>query len=126
MISVDSNVFVDFFRGTKNKAVDYLQKTLDEKQLLMNPFVLSELLSSPKLPKKTEKYLLALPRIEIGLEFFEKAGLLSRQIQMKGKGVSMADVYIAQACIDAEIPLLTNDKDHTSISEYSELKVVEL
>lgn len=125
MICADTNIFIDFFRGTETKAVELLERTLEEKQLLMNPFVLSELLSSPKLPKKTEKYLLALPRIEIGTEFFERAGFLRRQIYAKGKGVSIADIYIAQACIDAEISLLTIDQDLLMISEQSDLKIAD-
>lgn len=121
MICVDTNVFVDFFRGTNSKSTEALQKALDEKQLLMNPFVLSELLSSPRLPKKTEKYLLDLPRLEVDPGFFERAGFLRRKIYQAGKGVSIADIYIAQSCIDAQIPLLTTDQDLLMISKHSDL-----
>jgi len=124
VICADTNIFIDFFRGTSGKSIEVLQKAFDEKQLLMNPFVLSELLSSPKLPKKTEKYLLDLPRIEIELGFFERAGLLRRKIYQEGKGVSIADIYIAQLCIDSEIPLLTADQDLLMISKHSELNIV--
>jgi len=90
---------------------------------MMNPFVLSELLSSPKLPKKTEKYLLDLPRLEFDSTFFERAGFLRRKIYEKGKGVAIVDVYIAQVCIDNAIPLLTMDHDQLLIAEHSSLKV---
>ncbi|MBI4403489.1 MAG: PIN domain-containing protein [Deltaproteobacteria bacterium] len=126
MISADTSVFVDFFRGVNNTAIDLLQQSLEGKQLQMNPFVLSELLSSPKLPTKTEKYLLALPRMEIDSSFFERAGILRRRIYEKGKGVAIADIYIAQACIDSRIPLLTVDQDLLMISEYSDLDVVQI
>lgn len=103
---------------------EILQKALEDSQVLMNPFVLSELLSSPKLPAKIEKHLLAIERIEIDRLFFERAGLLRRQIYSIGKGVSIAAIYIAQACIDIEIPLLTIDQDLIMISENSELEIV--
>jgi predicted nucleic acid-binding protein len=65
VICADTNVFVDFFRGSSSKHTELLRNAFDEQQLLMNPFVLAELLSSPKLPEKIEKYLLAIPLIEI-------------------------------------------------------------
>jgi len=124
VICADTNVFVDFFRGFNSKHTELLQCSLEEQQLLMNPFVLAELLSSPKLPAKIEKYLLAIPRIEIKREFFVHAGFLRRKLYQKGKGVSVADVYIAQSCIEAEISLLSIDQDLVMISECSDLKVI--
>jgi len=124
VICADKNVFVDFFRGTMTASTDLLQKALADRQLLMSPFVLSELLSSPKLPKKAERYLLALPRLETDPTFFERAGLLRRKIYQKGNGVAMADIFIAQSCIDAEIPLLTLDQDLLMIAKHANLIVV--
>lgn len=95
-------------------------------QLILNPFVLSELLSSPKMPQKTEKYLLDLPKIEIQPEFFKRAGLLRREIYQKGKGVTMADIYIAQSCIDANVPLLSLDQDMLTIADNSDLKTIKI
>lgn len=126
MISADTSVFVDFFRGAATESVDILQKALSGKQLVMNPFVLTELLSSPKLPQKAEKYLLVLPRIELFHNFFESAGLLRRKIYEHGKGISMSDIYIAQACIDAELSLLTLDEDFLVISAHSRLALVQI
>ena len=124
MICADTNIFVSFFRGIKTPQTDHLQELLENKQLLMSPFVLSELLSSPKLPKKIETYLTALPRIELSPGFFERSGALRKAVYQKGRGVSMVDVYIAQACIDTRGPLLTEDEDLEVISEYSALKLV--
>lgn len=121
MICADTSIFVDFFRGAGGKSSDALQKALEDKQVVMNPFVLSELLSSPKLPKKLEKYLLDLPRLEIESEFFERAGYLRRKVYEAGHGVSMADIFIAQCCIDAKIALLTADRDFQLLSKYSDL-----
>ncbi len=108
MICADTNIFIDFFRGAKRKSAEMLQAALDERQVIMTPFVLSELLSSPKLPRKTEKYLLDLPRLEIKRGFFERAGYLRRKVYVAGAGVTIADIYIAQSCIDAKISLLTS------------------
>lgn len=124
MICADTNVFVDFFRGKGGGLTEALERAFDERQLLMNPFVLSELLSSPKLPKKTEKYLLVLPRLEIDPVFFERAGLLRRAVYEKGYGVSMADIFIAQSCIDSRVALLTSDQDLHAIAKCSDLEVI--
>lgn len=125
MICADTNVFIDFFRNRSAKIAEALQKSLANRQLMMNPFVLSELLSSPKLPLKTEKYLVDLPRIEIETGFFLRAGLLRRKIYQVGRGVSISDIYIAQSCIDVQTPLLSTDQDLVLISKFSELKVID-
>ncbi len=90
----------------------------------MSPFVLSELLSSPKLSKGMEKHLLALPRIEIEEGFFERAGYLRRVAYQKGKGIAIADIYIAQSCIDSGVDLLTLDQDLVMLANLSTLRVV--
>lgn len=125
MICADTNVFVEFFRGINRTETMILQKALEDKRLIMNPFVLSELLSSPRLTKKIEKYLSSLDRLDIDRDFFYRAGLLRRTIYLQGKGVPIADIYIAQACIDATIPLLSIDQDIIMISEHSDLELVQ-
>lgn len=92
----------------------------------MNPFVLSELLSSPKLPIKIEKNLSSLPRIEIVDGFFERAGYLRRKIYVRGQGVPIADIFIAQVSIDSKISLLTDDDDLHVISKHSLLDIVRI
>lgn len=123
MICADTNVFVDFFRGTQSPVVDRLQTALREQTVIMNPFVLSELLSSPKLPRKAETALLDLPRLKIENGFFERSGRLRRQVYKIGYGISMADIYIAQSCIDAHIPILTADRDFHALLKISDLKI---
>lgn len=124
MICADTNIYIEFFKGSQSKVTEALHKAFEDQQLMMNPFVLSELLSSPKLPKDIENYLLAIPRLQIVEDFFERAGFLRRKIYIKGKGVSIEDVYIAQICIDNVIPILTYDQDLMMISENSSLKVI--
>ena len=124
MITADTNIFVEFFRGRNNERTTFLENLFKEQQLIMNPFVLSELLSSPKLPEVIEKNLLDLPRIEMTDGFFERAGLLRRKVYAQGKGVPMADIFIAQLAIDAKIPILSDDKDLQQISKCSELEVI--
>ncbi len=124
MITADTNIFVEYFRGRESSSTKLLEKLLQEHQLVMNPFVLSELISSPKLPGKIEKNLLSLPQIEIQDGFFERAGHLRRKIYTHGKGVPMADVFIAQSCIDSNVSLLTDDQDLEMISKHSSLSIV--
>ncbi|MBI2027154.1 MAG: PIN domain-containing protein [Deltaproteobacteria bacterium] len=124
MICADTSVFIDFFKGSQTPCVEKFTIFLVQKQLLMNPFVLSELLSSPKLPKKAEVHLLSIPKLTIMVDFFERAGYLRRKIYQSGQGISMVDIYIAQICIDHEISLLTLDRDFFLISRHSNLKVI--
>jgi predicted nucleic acid-binding protein len=124
MICADTSVFVDFFRGVDNNVSHFMRHILEQKILIMNPFVLSEILSSPKLPLKTEKLLLALPRIDISSSFYERAGYLRRKVYSSGKGATMSDIYIAQACIDSDSQLFANDQDFFEIQKHSPLRIV--
>ena len=71
-----------------------------------------------------EKYLLALPRLEIDQDFFERAGSLRRAVYEQGYGISMIDVFIARSCIDAGVPLLTSDQDLQKLAKCCDLDAI--
>jgi len=122
VISCDTSVFIDFLRGGYDLHVQKLKESLHTKTLLMNPFVLAELLSSPRLSEKKAQALVQLPIMFLQDFFFERAGLLRKKIYAAGHGIGLIDVFIAQVCIDAEVPLLTKDLDFTIICQFSSLK----
>jgi hypothetical protein len=51
-----------------------LDKALEDRQVLMAPMVLTELLSDPKIPSDVANTLLELPLIEIKAGYWQRAG----------------------------------------------------
>jgi predicted nucleic acid-binding protein len=124
VICADSSVFIQFFRNVAGREVELLAQSLKDQMLVMNPFVLTELLTASNLKKQLEADLIDLQRIQLREGFFERAGFLRRLIYTKGSGVSLSDTYIAQACIDSNIPFLTTDGDFKLIAKYSDLRLI--
>ncbi|HEX4138190.1 MAG TPA: hypothetical protein VHY84_26510 [Bryobacteraceae bacterium] len=50
MIAADTSTWIAFLQGDRGKDAQLLDKALEDRQVLMIPVVLTELLSDPKLP----------------------------------------------------------------------------
>lgn len=111
MIAADTSTWVAFLEGSRGQDADLLDKALEDRQVLMVPAVLTELLSDPKLPTSLAETLCELPLIECASAYWERAGLLRAKVLAKGRKARLGDALIAQSCIDHGIPLLTRDRD---------------
>ena len=103
---------------------DLLDKALKDRQVLMVPAVLTELLSDPKLPPSVAAKLPEIPLIEITGGYWERAGALRAQILAKHLKARLGDALIAQCCMDRGIPLLTRDRDFRTFSKAASLDLV--
>lgn len=54
---------------------------------------------------------LAVPLLPIHDGFWQRAGLLRRELLSQRLRANLADTLIAQSCIDHDIPLITYDRD---------------
>jgi predicted nucleic acid-binding protein len=124
MIAADTSTWIAFIAGDNAEDVRLLDRALDEKQVLMIPAVLTELLSDSKLPQALETELLQIPLIEIELGYWQRAGVLRAKILAKKRRARLADVLIAQTCIDRGVPLLTRDRDFQAFAEAVGLSLV--
>jgi hypothetical protein len=66
MIAADTSTWIAFLEGSKGDDAQLLDKALKDRQVLMVPVVLTELLSDPKLPSEVAEILSEVPMIEIG------------------------------------------------------------
>lgn len=124
MIAADTSTWVAYLQGETGMDVVRLDEGLRDKQVLMLPAVLSELLSDPKLPVETAKTLCDVPRIEITDGYWERAGRLRAKVLGKGRRARLGDALIAQSCVDNGVQLLTRDRDFRGFAEAAGLKVV--
>ena len=124
MIAADTSTWIAFLEGEKAVDTELLDQALRDRQLLMVPVVLTELLSDPKLPVEVARTLCDVPAIEIGSDYWQRAGALRAKGLAKPRRARLGDALIAQSCIDGGISLLTRDRDFRAFSEAAGLKLV--
>ena len=124
MIAADTITWVAFFQGDSGKDAQLLDKAMKERQLVMVPVVLTELLSDPNLPADVIGILSEVPVIEIGSGYWHRAGALRSRVIAKGRKARLGDALIAQSCIDQGIPLLTRDQDFRAFTEVANLELM--
>ena len=124
MITVDSSTWIAYLQGDTGDDVNLLDQALRDKQVVMVPIVLTEVLSDPSLLAEVASGLAALPLIEIQSGFWQRAGGLRAKVLGKGRKARLGDALIAQICIDRSVPLLTRDRDFRNFEEAAELELV--
>jgi predicted nucleic acid-binding protein len=111
VIALDSSSFIAYLSGSKGADVDAVEFALRQKQAVLPPVVLSELLSDPKLPPATAETFKELPRLSLLEGYWERVGYLRSEVIRGGRKAPLADALIAQNCMDHDVSLITRDAD---------------
>ena len=124
MIAADTSTWVAFLQGDAGADTQLLDRALEDRQVLMAPLVLTEMLSDPQLPPDVSKALSELPLIEVRPGYWERAGVLRAQVLAKRRKARLGDALIAQSCVDRGIALLTRDRDFRAFAGAAGLDLV--
>jgi len=124
MITADTSTWIAFLEGSAGEDVDILDRALEDRQVLMVPVVLTELLSDPKLPAGVAENLSEIPLMEIRTGYWHRAGSLRAQALAKRRKARLGDALIAQSCIDERVPLLTRDRDFRAFAGTAGLDLI--
>ncbi|HMD41576.1 MAG TPA: PIN domain-containing protein [Candidatus Acidoferrum sp.] len=124
MIAADTSTWVAFLGGGAGEDVKLLDRALEDRQVIMVPVVLTELLSDPKLPSGVAETLSEVPSIEITSGYWQRAGGLRAKVLARRRKARLGDALIAQSCIDGGVPLLTRDRDFKAFSDAAGLDLV--
>ncbi len=124
MIAADTSTWIAFLQGDSGEDAQLLDKALEDRQVLMAPAVLTEMLSDPHLDPAVAETLSEVPLIEVTSGYWERAGELRAKVLGKGRKARLGDALIAQSCIDRGIPLLTRDRDFRAFAESASLNLV--
>jgi predicted nucleic acid-binding protein len=124
VIAADTSTWIAFLEGETAPDTELLDQALGNRQLVMIPVVLTELLSDPKLPGSVAKTLCDVPPIELGTGYWQRAGELRAKVLARRRRARLGDALIAQSCIDGRISLLTRDRDFRAFIEAAGLKLV--
>jgi hypothetical protein len=124
MIAADTSTWIAFLEGSTGRDTELLDRALADRQVLMAPVVLTELLSDPKLPPAVAKTLSDVPQLEIQAGYWQRAGTLRSKVLAKRRKARLGDALIAQSCIDGGVALVTRDRDFRAFAEAVGLEMV--
>jgi hypothetical protein len=124
MIAADTSTWIAFLQGESGKDADMLDAALMDRQLMMVPAVLTELLNNPGLDPEVSQELCEVPLIELRPGFWQRAGALRARVLVKKRKSRLGDALIAQSCIDQGIALITRDRDFRAFAETAGLDLV--
>lgn len=111
MIAADSSSLRRYFDGKLGIDVDRIARATESHDLILPPVVVAETLSDPALPPLFEAMIKSLRMLEFRRDYWYRSGELRANTLREGHKAKLADVLIAQSCIDHDIPLITNDAD---------------
>lgn len=123
MIAADTSTWIAFLEGSSGEDAQLLDRALENRQAVMVPVVLTELLSDPKLPSDVAKAFSDVPMIEIAPGYWQRAGALRAKVLGKRRKARLGDALIAQSCIDQGVPLITRDRDFRAFAEAANLNL---
>lgn len=124
MIAADTSTWIAFFEIAPGQDTELLERAIKNRQTLMIPAVLTELLSDPLLNPVDAQTLAEVPVIELEPGYWQRAGLLRAKVLTMRRKARFGDALIAQACVDRKLPLLTRDKDFRAFADAADLTLV--
>ena len=123
MIAVDTSSLIAYLSGADGPDVDAIGFALEHRQAALPPVVLSELLSDPAIARDVRELFLQVPLLEVVDGYWERAGLLRAKTIAAGRKARLADVLIAQSCLDHGVSFVTRDTDFRHLARASGLRL---
>jgi predicted nucleic acid-binding protein len=123
VIAADTSTWVAYLEGGSGEDVEHLDRALENRQVVMVPVVLTELLSDPKLPSSVAQTLLEIPLIEPLPGYWHRAGILRAKVLAKARRARLGDALIAQSCLQEGVSLITRDKDFRAFAAVAGLEL---
>jgi predicted nucleic acid-binding protein len=125
LIAADTSTWIAFLQGQAGDDVHLLEAGLRDRQILIPPVVVTEILSDPNLTNDTVQEISAIPTLDLLPGFWLRAGALRARVLAKGRKARLGDALIAQSCLDAKVALLTRDRDFRSFALHAGLSLVQ-
>jgi predicted nucleic acid-binding protein len=118
MIAADTSSFVAYFQGARDADALAVETAIANGHLCLPAVVVTELLSDYKAGAVIESLITAVPRLDPGVGYWERAGQARRQLLARGYKARLGDALAAQACIDHDIPLIARDSDFRHFAKH--------
>jgi predicted nucleic acid-binding protein len=124
LIAADSSTLIAYLAGERGKDVEALDEALAQRAVCLPPVVLTEILSDPNGSDSLGRDLRDFPLLDATTGYWERAGQLRRKVLSTGRRARLADVLIAQSCLDHDTSLITRDRDFAGFASVSALKLI--
>ena len=123
MIAIDSSTWIAYFSNQIAPDVEATQLAINQHRATIPPLALTELLSDPQLPTGIREIIKSIPLLPQRQGYWERAGLLRSRLLKAKRKAKTADTLIAQACIDANVALITRDRDYKNFVKFGKLRL---
>ncbi|HEX4742468.1 MAG TPA: PIN domain-containing protein [Caulobacteraceae bacterium] len=123
MIAVDACVVISFLAGDQTRETGMFVDLLRAAEAVLAPSTVAELLSDPGGGTRTDALINGLVLLPTLDGYWRRAGLLRAMVRRTGRKAALGDALVAQACLDADCPLLTADKDFSAFAEIVGLRL---
>jgi predicted nucleic acid-binding protein len=124
LIAADTSAVLHFLHGYDSPARFAVRTALIDNALALPPVVVTELMSGPDREPRLDEVLEIASRLRMTDGFWERAGDNRRSILIHGLRARLADTLVAQACLDADVPLIAADGDFRHFEIHCGLKLV--
>lgn len=118
-------MLIPWAEGLVTTKTDLLDYHLQQETLRVTLVSITELLSTRDLRPEVRLIAETLDLLELQDGYWARAGLLRGKCLAAGRRARLADALIAQACLDADLPLLTNDADFEVFRLIGGMKLVD-
>lgn len=124
MIAADTSTWIAYLQGAAGDDTQSLDKALLERQVVMVPVVLAELLSDNELTSDVTRTISEIPLIEVESGYWGRTGSLRAKVLARGRKARLGDALIVQSCIDGGVRLLTRDRDFRAFIESADFDLL--
>jgi predicted nucleic acid-binding protein len=123
VIALDTSSTIAFLSGERGIDVTAVGTALRFRNGAFPPVVVTELLSDPAVRAGIAALIRGVPRLKIFDGYWERAGELRARLLRRGLKARLADILIAQSCIDHEVALVTRDRDFRNFAKLAGLSL---
>lgn len=110
-VALDSSSLIGHLNGRAGADTLAVKAALEAGTAVLPPLVVTEVLSLPGVSAEVVGLLAIVPQLETLPDYWERAGRLRAQVIAAGRRARIADVLIAQSCLDHQVPLISADAD---------------
>ena len=124
MIACDTSSLAAFLAGDVSAGdVGKLRAALAGGQLVLPPATLAEALSNPKTLASARALVSGLHVLDLKPDYWLRVADARAKLISQGLKARLADALIAQSCIDANVELITRDRDFRHFAKHCGLKL---
>jgi len=123
MISCDTLSLSAYLRGKKGDDVEQVETALVTGQLALPPVVLTEILSDVLAGPMLDDLFAGLSTLPLKDGYWIRAAHTRRRVRTGVFVPRTTQALVAQACIDADVPLITRDDEFRYFAQHCGLKL---